>query len=121
FDVSHMGRFRIAGHGAQDWLARILTNDAAALAPGEAHYTLIASEQGGAIDDAFLYRLTAEDFLLVVNASNRARDWDWLQAQSAPGSVVVSDQTEALAMIAVQGPRSEPLLAGVAEAFELPE
>ncbi|MGH8664064.1 MAG: glycine cleavage system aminomethyltransferase GcvT [Burkholderiales bacterium] len=121
FDVSHMGRFRASGQGTQDFLSRVLTNDASALASGQAHYTLLANERGGAIDDAYLYRLSAEDFLLVVNASNRARDWDWLHAQSIPDSVRVTDQSEALAMFALQGPRSEALLAELMDASALPQ
>ena len=57
FDVSHMGRFRVRGPGAEAALGRVLTNDPAALAPGRAHYTFIANERGGAEDDAYLYRL----------------------------------------------------------------
>jgi aminomethyltransferase len=121
FDVSHMGRFRVSGQGAQDFLVRVLTNDAAALAPGQAQYTLLATEHGGAIDDAYLYRLSAEDFLLVVNASNRARDWEWLHAQSIPNTVLLTEQSEALMMFALQGPRSQPLLAGIVDASALPE
>lgn len=121
FDVSHMGRFRVSGQDAQEYLARVLTNDAAALAPGHAHYTLLANEHGGAIDDAYLYRLSEQDFLLVVNASNRARDWDWLKAQSIPSSVLLTDRTEALAMFALQGPRAETLLAAVVDANALPQ
>jgi aminomethyltransferase len=121
FDVSHMGRFRVSGQSAQEFLSRVLTNDASALAPGQAHYTLLANERGGAIDDAYLYRLSAEDFLLVVNASNRACDWDWLHAQSIPDSVLLTDQSEALAMFALQGPRSEALLAQLLDASALPQ
>jgi aminomethyltransferase len=121
FDVSHMGRLRFSGHGAQEFLSRVLTNDAAVLAPGQAHYTMLANERGGAIDDAYVYRLSADDFLLVVNASNRERDWDWLHRQSVPGSVLLSDQSEALAMFALQGPHSETLLGGVVNAAAIPE
>ena len=121
FDVSHMGRFRASGQGAQDFLSRVLTNDPSTLAPGQAQYTLLATESGGAIDDAYLYRLSAQDFLLVVNASNRARDWDWLHAQSIPDSVLLTDQSEALAMFALQGPRSEALLAQLLDASALPQ
>ena len=76
FDVSHMGRFRIGGAGAEAFLAHALTNDARALDPGQAQYTFIANEAGGAVDDAYLYRLARDDFLLVVNAANRDKDRD---------------------------------------------
>ena len=121
FDVCHMGRFRITGGGAEGFLARTLTNDASALAPGHAHYTLLANERGGAIDDAYLYRITPEDFLLVVNASNRNPDWDWLHAQSLPESVHVVDHSEAMAMFALQGPRAETVLSGIVDADCIPE
>jgi len=68
FDVSHMGRFHVSGAGAPAFLRYALTNDCDRLAVGHAHYTMLANEEGGAIDDAFLYRLSQEAFLLVVNA-----------------------------------------------------
>jgi len=74
FDVSHMGRFRIAGPGALDFLRYALTNDAGKLDAGAAHYTLIADDAGKAIDDAYLYRIGAAEFMLVVNAANRETD-----------------------------------------------
>lgn len=120
FDVSHMGRFRIRGAGSEAALCRVLTNDAAALAVGSAHYTFIANERGGAVDDAYLYRLGAGDFLLVVNASNRARGFAWIE-ERLEGDVRLTDESEALAMIALQGPGSERMLASVAPAGPLPE
>ena len=73
FDVSHMGRFVVGGPGALAFLQRVLTNNAAALEVCEAQYTIIGDEAGGAIDDAYLYRFSADEYLLVVNASNRAQ------------------------------------------------
>ena len=121
FDVSHMGRLRFRGAGAETALGRVLTNDPAALAPGRAHYTFIANERGGAEDDAFLYRLAANDFLLVVNASNRAHVFDWIEARLGEGSVRLEDESEALAMLALQGPDSERLLETMVPAGSLPE
>jgi len=121
FDVSHMGRLRVHGAGAETWLREVLTNDAAALAPGHAHYTMLANESGGAIDDAYLYRLGADDFLLVVNASNRDKDRAWLDGRLPATGVTVDDESETLAMIALQGPRSEELLATIVPAGALPE
>ena len=120
FDVSHMGRFRFRGSGAETALGRVLTNDPAALAPGRAHYTFIANERGGAEDDAYLYRLGQDDFLLVVNASNRAHDFDWIGAR-LEGEVRLEDESEALAMIALQGPDSERMLEAMVPAGSLPE
>ncbi len=121
FDVSHMGRFRFTGNAAEDFLLKTLTNNARALAPGHAQYTLIANENGGAVDDAYLYMLGREDFLLVVNAANREKDWQWL-ADRKPADVGMDDASEALAMISLQGPRaSEILEQAVGAADLLPE
>ena len=83
FDVSHMGRYRVTGPGAESFLLATLTNNASGLDPWQAQYTFIANESGGVVDDAYLYRLADEDFLLVVNAGNRAVDWEWLSRYSA--------------------------------------
>ena len=119
FDVSHMGRLRVRGAGAEAFLRRTLTNDAAALAPGRAQYTFLANERGGAEDDAYLYRLAADDFLLVVNASNRERDFEWLETR-LEGRVRLADESGALAMIALQGPHSARMLETIAPAEALP-
>src|SRR4030042_3267967 len=111
FDVSHMGRFFFAGERVLSFLQYILTNNAAALEPGEAQYTIIANDDGGAIDDAYLYRLEKNQYLLVVNASNTQKDWAWLQEHLKKFSkVTLEDQTEKIAMIALQGPRSKAIL-----------
>ena len=112
FDTSHMGRFRVTGAGAVPFLQRALTNDAEALvAPGQAQYTLLADETGGALDDAYLYRLADDEYLLVVNAGNRAQDWEWLQQLCQGMSrVEMVDDSERLAMIALQGPAAEAIL-----------
>ena len=120
FDVSHMGRFRLRGAGAEAALARVLTNDPTALSPGRAHYTFIANERGGAQDDAYLYRLERDDFVLVVNASNAAQDRAWLDAR-LKGEVRLVDETEAVAMIALQGPDAQRMLASIVPADSLPE
>ena len=122
FDVSHMGRFRVAGRGALPFLQRVLTNNAAALAVGKSHYSILANANGGAIDDAYLYRVTDGEFLLVVNAANRQKDWNHLQAALAELSdVALEDQSEALAMISLQGPESLRILTPLIEAGSLPE
>ncbi|MCC6532693.1 MAG: glycine cleavage system aminomethyltransferase GcvT [Burkholderiales bacterium] len=121
FDICHMGRFRIAGAGATGYLASVLTNDANALLPGHAHYTLIANAAGGALDDAYLYCLGSDDFLLVVNAANRVRDSAYLHASPRAASVCLSDDSDALGMLALQGPRSAALLEQVLGAEVLPE
>jgi aminomethyltransferase len=111
FDVSHMGRFEIMGTGAVPFLRRTLSNDAARLRAGESHYTLFPTTSGGALDDAWLYRFQADRFLLVVNASNRERDWEYLrQAATGAGAVILEELTFQTAMVAVQGPAAAALL-----------
>ena len=120
FDVSHMGRFRIRGADAEAFLMKALTNNAQSLDPGQAQYTFIANETGGAVDDAYLYCLAAEDFLLVVNAGNRTKDWDWLKAFKS-GDVEFTDVSEELGMIALQGPEASHILEKFVDSDELPE
>ncbi|MDJ0925750.1 MAG: glycine cleavage system aminomethyltransferase GcvT, partial [Acidimicrobiia bacterium] len=120
FDVSHMGRFRFTGAGAIDLLSLVLTNDPQALQTGEAHYTYIANENGGALDDAYLYRIGDADFLLVVNADNREKAWDWIAGRNDSDAAMV-DVSEELAMVSLQGPAAtEVLLSAVGDVL-LPE
>jgi len=113
FDVSHMGRFFVTGKDAVPFLQHVLTNNALALSePGMAQYTFIPDEWGGAVDDAYLYRTREEEYMLVVNASNRDKDWAWLEEfrPRFPGAVL-EDRSDELAMVALQGPRAELILA----------
>ncbi|MEM2869906.1 MAG: glycine cleavage system aminomethyltransferase GcvT [Thermoplasmata archaeon] len=111
FDVSHMGRFLITGRDALAFLQYTLTNNAAALEPERAQYTLIPNENGGAVDDAYLYRLTKDEYLLVVNAANTKKDWDWLQKYILRfPDVRMEDKTAEIAMLAFQGPESRSVL-----------
>ncbi|MBP1724185.1 MAG: gcvT 1, partial [Deltaproteobacteria bacterium] len=111
FDISHMGRFRVAGEDALPFLQHVLTNNALALEPGQAQYTILANETGGAVDDAYLYRFEEKEYLLVVNASNTAKDWDWLQGlRKKFPRTVMEDLTDNVAMVSLQGPLSKPIL-----------
>jgi glycine cleavage system T protein len=111
FDISHMGRFKIGGQGALDFLQHVLTNNAAALERGQSQYTLLADPMGGAVDDAYLYRFFDDWFLLVVNAANRRKDWRHLDAlRSGFKDVTMEDHTHQLAMISLQGPLSKKIL-----------
>ncbi|MBI4495354.1 MAG: glycine cleavage system aminomethyltransferase GcvT [Deltaproteobacteria bacterium] len=111
FDTSHMGRFYIRGRGVIPFLQHVLTNNAATLGSGNAQYTFIANEHGGAIDDAYLYRLNGEEYLLVVNASNTLQDWTWLNEQAGKfPDLVLEDWTARLAMVALQGPAAKATL-----------
>lgn len=114
FDLSHMGRLQVKGRGAEDFLQSLLTNDLSAIDLNQAQYTLICREDGGILDDLVVYR-GPDGFLLVVNASNREADLDWIRAH-APEGVEVIDQTFDVALIALQGPQAEALLP--AEGFD---
>ena len=111
FDVSHMGRLYFSGEKALAFLQHVLTNNAAALKIGESQYTLIQDPNGFAIDDAYLYRFDPDQFLLVVNASNREKDVAHFKAH-LPGfpGVVMEDKTHDISMISIQGPASKSVL-----------
>ncbi len=121
FDVSHMGRFRIRGEKAVDFLQRFLTNNVLNLSPGNSQYTIMANPEGGVIDDAYLYQLDRGDYLLVVNASNAQTDYEYLRSHvSTFDGVTLTDISESLAMIALQGPQSETILRTLLEGGVLP-
>jgi aminomethyltransferase len=108
FDVSHMGRFRVSGGGAHDDLQRLLSNDLAVLVPGTAQYTLLTNEAGGIVDDLIVYREPG-GYLLVVNAGNRPVDWQHLESRLS-GESSIHDESDATAMLALQGPISLALI-----------
>jgi aminomethyltransferase len=110
FDISHMGRFFAFGPEAAGNLQHLLTNDLNRLADGRAHYTLLCREDGGVLDDLVAYRRAGDDFLLVVNASNRAHDLAWMNGHRL-GGAELTDLTFEQAMLAVQGPAAAPTLA----------
>ena len=114
FDISHMGQFIVSGPGALAFLNRALTNDASRLEIGHGQYSLLLNEAGGVIDDLILYRSSAREFFLVVNASKIEEDWAHLRALlgDAP-EVQMANLSEATAGIAVQGPKSREVFARV--------
>lgn len=120
FDVSHMGRFRISGPDTVRFLQYALTSDVSALAPWRAQYTILAKEDGSAIDDAYLFRF-GDEYWLVVNAANRDADWEHLNGLAKGYSVHLEDLTADVAMFALQGPGSERLLSGLLEDGCLPD
>ncbi len=109
FDISHMGEVTVNGIAAAEFLNRVLTNDIGKLAPGQGQYTLMCNERGGVVDDLYAYRIGAELFLLIVNASRIEADVSWLRKQLAafPGKpgVEMIDASENYAALAVQGPK----------------
>ena len=105
FDVSHMGEFILKGPRALDLIQRVTSNDASRLYDGKAQYAYLPNEQGGVVDDLLVYRINAEEYMLVVTASNVEKDYHWIAARNSEGVVMhdISDQTS---LFAVQGPRA---------------
>ena len=109
FDVSHMGEFLIEGSGSVELINRISSNDISKLSPGQAQYSCMPNDQGGIVDDLIIYMMKEQQFLLVVNASNIQKDWDWIEGHNSFGAKMrnVSDD---YALLAVQGPKASSLL-----------
>src|SRR4051795_9870810 len=105
FDVSHMGEIEVEGPRAGALLQSLLSNDIEKLEPGLAQYTLLTNDQGGIVDDLIVYQLDGFRYLLIVNASNRDPDFEWLKSREVPGSDV-RDVSDEYGLIAVQGPRA---------------
>lgn len=116
FDVSHMGRILVDGRDAVAFLQKVATNNAETLPVGAAQYSMVCNLAGGIKDDIFVYRLSATRYLLCVNASNRDKIFSWFCAKAPQGDVRLSDDSEEFAQLALQGPRSQAILAAVCPA-----
>lgn len=110
FDVSHMGEFIVRGPQAVDFVDRVTSNDVSALAEGQAHYSAILTERGTFVDDCLVYRY-ADRLMLVVNASNAAKDYAHIAAQRAGLDATLEDISDSVALLALQGPRAPDVLA----------
>ena len=109
FDVSHMGEFRLRGPQALDLIQRVTSNDASKLADGKAQYSCLPNYTGGIVDDLLVYKLADEDYLLVVNASNIEKDWNWIKQHNTEG-VEMEDISDRTSLFAVQGPKATAAL-----------
>lgn len=114
FDVSHMGEILVEGPHALAAVQRLITNDARPLAVGQGLYSPMCSPAGGVIDDLTLFRTAEQEYLLIVNAGTRAKDLAWIQEHAAPA--MVRDISDGVALLALQGPRAEAVLAAVSGA-----
>jgi len=105
FDVSHMGEFIIKGDKALDLIQLVTSNDASKLTPGKAQYSCLPNNTGGIVDDLLVYKIAEKEWMLVVNASNIKKDWDWIAQHNSFGAEMhdISDKT---ALLAVQGPHA---------------
>ncbi|HYJ78957.1 MAG TPA: glycine cleavage system aminomethyltransferase GcvT [Longimicrobiaceae bacterium] len=110
FDVSHMGEFEVRGAGALDFVQHVTTNDAARLEVGQAQYSTLPNEQGRLLDDLLVYRF-ADRYMLVVNGSNREKDFAWVSQFAGRFGAELRDRTDDIALLALQGPRAEEILA----------
>jgi len=103
FDVSHMGEIWVKGPKALDFIQYVTTNDASVLHDGKVQYSCLPNGKGGIVDDLLVYRVDAETYLLVVNASNMQKDWEWMLSQNKVGAILYNASDE-IAQLAVQGP-----------------
>lgn len=111
FDVSHMGEFIITGPEAESLLQHVSSNDVSKIVNGQAQYGCLPNAEGGIIDDMIIYRFNAEKYMMVVNASNIQKDWDWIHsfAQNKSG-VNLENISEQISLLAVQGPKATEVL-----------
>jgi len=114
FDVSHMGEFMVSGKGALELIQRVTSNDASRLTPGKAQYSCLPNKDGGIVDDLLVYMLAEDHYMLVVNASNIEKDWNWIKSFANDQSEMenISDD---LSLFAVQGPKATEALQKLTE------
>jgi len=109
FDVSHMGEFLVSGDGALSLIQKITTNDASTLAIGKVQYSCFPNGKGGIVDDITVYRSGEKEFVLVVNASNIEKDWNWINQHNSEGAKL-ENLSDHMCLFAVQGPKALPTL-----------
>jgi aminomethyltransferase len=109
FDVSHMGEFTLKGPNALDLIQRVTSNDASKLVSGQAQYSCLPNETGGVVDDLIVYKIKDDDYLLVVNASNIEKDWEWISKFNTK-AVDMKNISDDVCLFAVQGPVAAKVL-----------
>lgn len=105
FDVSHMGEFFLRGENALALIQKVTSNDAAKLYDGKVQYSCMPNGKGGIVDDLLVYRISANEYMLVVNASNIQKDWNWISSHNDLG-VEMINESDSLSLLAVQGPKA---------------
>ena len=105
FDVSHMGEFFVEGKEALDLLQKVTTNDVSKLVNGQAQYTCMPNETGGIVDDLIIYKFNDEKFMMVVNASNIEKDWNWINRHNS-FEAKLSNLSDEYSLLAIQGPKA---------------
>lgn len=114
FDVSHMGEIFVEGADALGYLNRLLTNDFTNMQPGRCRYSVMCYPSGGSVDDVLVYKFDDMTYLVVVNASNTEKDFDWMQQQRGTYRVEIRNESDQWAQLALQGPKAEELLSPLA-------
>ena len=114
FDVSHMGQIEVEGPGAEPLLQSLTTNDVKKMTDGRAQYSILCNEGGTVIDDIIVYRFTPTRYIVVVNASNAAKDFAWVKKHERPDARV-TDRSDDFALIAFQGPKAAGILQGMTD------
>jgi len=109
FDVSHMGEFQLKGPNALDLIQRVTSNDASKIVDGQAQYSCLPNETGGIVDDLIVYKIKDNDYMLVVNASNIEKDWNWISQFNTKG-VEMKNISDNICLFAVQGPKAVEVL-----------
>jgi len=109
FDVSHMGEVFIRGNKALDFVQHITVNDASLLTNGRVQYSAMCYPDGGIVDDLLVYRINEKEFMLVVNASNKDKDFNWMKENNKFG-VQINDESDEYSLLAVQGPNSKNVI-----------
>src|SRR5688500_9398365 len=112
FDVSHMGELFVRGSRALDFVNHVTTNDASKLALYQAQYSTICNDKASILDDCIVYRLENE-YMIVVNASNRDKDRDWIQQFAGKFGIELVDRSDEMALLALQGPQAQQVLARI--------
>ncbi|CEG27838.1 glycine cleavage system aminomethyltransferase GcvT [Bacillus sp. B-jedd] len=120
FDVSHMGEIEVKGPDSLQFLQKMMTNDVSKVKEGAAQYTAMCYESGGTVDDLLIYKMGADHYLLVVNASNTDKDYEWLN-DHLEGDVTLKNLSDQTAQIAIQGPLAEQVLQKLAREDNLSE
>ncbi|NLU47745.1 MAG: glycine cleavage system aminomethyltransferase GcvT [Syntrophomonadaceae bacterium] len=114
FDVSHMGEIEVTGEKAEGFVRYLMTNDVTRLKDKQVQYTLMCYPDGGVVDDLLVYRFSQQHYLLVVNASNTEKDYQWILSH-APEGIQVANVSDQYAQIAVQGPKAQEILQKISD------
>ena len=120
FDVSHMGEITVSGPDALKNLNHLLTNDYTDMSDGQARYSPMCNERGGVVDDLIVYKVKDNSYLVVVNAANKDKDFEWMKAHKI-GDVAIEDISASVAQLALQGPKAQEILEKLTDKEQIPE